>query len=139
MVSYSTNVRASLETVWQHFIYKIEHPENFVPGVSNVVIKERAPDFIIRDMDIVLPDGAKTTVSEKITHFPYCVKFLIIDHPIYSGHVDNIAERISDNETKITFALHWVNKKTGEPFSNEDVAKKAVQKTADYILQHNQI
>ena len=38
MIQYSTNVKATLDEVWQQFIYKIEHPENFVPGVSNVII-----------------------------------------------------------------------------------------------------
>ncbi len=136
MVSYTTNIKVPIEKVWQHFIYKIEHPENFVPGVSNVIIKEKTADLVIRDMDIALPDGSRAILTEKITHAPYTVKFLIINHPIYSGYVDNIAEKISDNETKITFSLHWINKQTGEPFSNPEIAKKAVLKTADYILQH---
>ena len=136
MISYTTNIKVPIEKVWQHFIYKIEHPENFVPGVSNVIIKEKTADFVIRDMDIALPDGSKVTISEKITHAPYTVKFLIVNHPVYNGYVDNIAEKISDNETKITFSLHWINKKTGDPFNNEEIAKTAVLKTADYILQH---
>ena len=134
MVSYTTNIKASLEKVWQHFIYKIENPENFVPGVSNVLIKEKTADFLIREMDIFLPDGVKASMTEKITQAPYNVRYLIINHPVYSGYVDNIAEKITDNETKITFSLHWVNKKTGEHFSNEEIAKNAILKTANYIL-----
>jgi hypothetical protein len=136
MVSYTTNIKVPIEKVWQHFIYKIEHPENFVPGVSNVIIKEKTADFVIRDMDIILLDGSKATLTEKITHAPYTVKFSIINHPVYSGYVDNLAEKISDNETKITFSLHWINKQSGEPFSNPEIAKNAVLKTVDYILQH---
>ncbi len=135
MVSHSETVNAPLSTVWEHFIYKIEHPEHFVPGVSNVVIREKTDDYVVRAMDIALPGGSKATVVEKITWAPYWVKFEILEHPVYTGHVDNLAEAISDNETKITYALHWVNKTTGEAFSNQEGPKSAVLKTVEYILQ----
>jgi hypothetical protein len=134
MISYSENIKVPLDVVWQHFIYKIEHPENFVPGVSNVAIKENNDAYIIREMDIESHGGLKVRLIEKITYFSYCVRFLIIDHPLYSGYVDNIAERISDNETKITFSLNWINKETGETFSNGEMIKNAVLKTVAFIL-----
>lgn len=134
MVSHSEIINAPIATVWKHFIYKIEHPEHFVPGVSNVVIREKTNDYVVRAMDIALPGGANTTVVEKITHEPYVVKFEILEHPVYTGHVINLAEVVSENETKITYALHWVNKTTGEPFSNQDGPKSAVLKTVEFIL-----
>ena len=134
MISYSENIKVPLDVVWQHFIYKIEHPENFVPGVSNVAIKENNDAYIIREMDIESHGGLKVRLIQKITYSPYCVRFLIIDHPLYSGYVDNIAERISDNETKITFSLNWINKETGETFSNGEMIKNAVLKTVAFIL-----
>ena len=134
MISYSENIKVPLDVVWQHFIYKIEHPEHFVPGVSNVSIKENNDAYIIREMDIEPDGGLKVRLIEKITYSPYWVKFLIIDHPVYSGYVDNIAERISDNETKITFSLNWTNKETGETFSNQEMIKNAVLKTVAFIL-----
>lgn len=134
MISYSENIKVPLDVVWQHFIYKIEHPEHFVPGVSNVSIKENNAEYIIREMDIEPQGGSKVRLVEKITYSPYWVKFLIADHPIYSGYVDNIAERISDNETKITFSLNWINKETGEIFSNQEMIKNAVLKTVAFIL-----
>ena len=135
MVSYSEIIEAPLEKVWEHFIYKIEHPENFVPGVSNVVMKEKTDDFVIRQMDISLPNQPKVTVTEKITHSPYQVNFLIIDHPIYKGFVDNFAEKISRTTTKITFSLNWVAKETGEAVNTQDIVRNAVLKTVDYILR----
>jgi ribosome-associated toxin RatA of RatAB toxin-antitoxin module len=52
MVQYTTIVKASLEKVWQHLILKIEKPENFVPGVSDVIILEKNEDgfFDIRKL-----------------------------------------------------------------------------------------
>jgi 4-hydroxy-L-threonine phosphate dehydrogenase PdxA len=135
MVSFSTNIHAPLDQVWEHFLYKIEHPEHFVPGVSNVEIIEKTGDYVLRAMELTTPDGAQARVVEKIIHAPYTVKFLIVDHPKFSGHVDNLAEKISENETKITFSMYWVNKETGEPFSNQELVKSAVLKTVSFMLQ----
>lgn len=135
MISHSEKIKVPIEKVWEHFLYKIEHPEHFVPGASNAVIKEKSSDYVIREMDIALPNGLNARISEKITYAPYSVKFQIIDHPIYKGHVDNIAEKISDNETQITYSLYWENKNTGEIVSNNDIVKNAVLKTAEYILK----
>ena len=63
MVSYSEIVEAPLEKVWKDFIYKIEHPENFVPGVSNVMMKEKTDAFVIRQMDISLPVCSQTNLN----------------------------------------------------------------------------
>lgn len=136
MISYSAIAKASLKDVWEHFIYKIDNPQHFVPGVSNVIIKEKNDDYVIRQMDIQIKDGPKNTVVEKITSTPYHVKFEIIEHPVFTGHVDNFAEFISENETKVTFAMQWKNKATGEMQSNEALIKEAVMKTIAFIESH---
>ena len=61
--------------------------------------------------------------------------FLIIDHPVYKGFVDNFAEKITDSTTKITFSLSWFNKETGEAMNNQDIVRNAVLKTVDHILR----
>ncbi|GBL35751.1 hypothetical protein EMGBS15_13460 [Filimonas sp.] len=134
MIQYSVNIEVPLAMVWSHFHAKIEHPENFVPGVSDVQIKEKTDDHVIRSMHISMPDGTGATVVEQITHTPYKVRYLVIDHPVYSGYVDNIAEPVSEQVTNITYVMHWVNKQSGEPFTNEEIAKNAVLKTIAHIL-----
>jgi hypothetical protein len=126
MVSHSEIIQVPIEKVWEHFIYKIENPQHFVPGVSNAVIHEKTSDHVLRSMDVTNPAGAKSALVEKITSAPY---------PMYEGHVDNLAEKISDTETRITYSIHWKNKETGEAFANADMPKMAVLKTVDYILQ----
>ena len=133
MISYSETIKIPLGIVWENFIYKIDNPENFVSGVNNVIIKEKNAEFTLRQMDIVSPDGLGHQIVEKITFSPTWVKFLIIEHPIYSGYVSNLAEKITEYETKITFSINWKNKVTGELFSNHDIVKNAVLKTVDFI------
>lgn len=135
MISHSEIVNVPLATVWEHFLYKIDHPEHFVPGVSGVVIKEKTANYTIREMNIAQPDGKSIRFSEKITASPYLVKFLIIEHPLYEGYVDNIAEAISPNETKITYSINWVNKTTGEAFAHQPIVTNAVIKSVAFILE----
>lgn len=136
MITYSAIAPASLQNVWEHFIYKIENPQYFVPGVSNVVIKQKNDDYVIRQMDVQMPDGIKNTVTEKITFSPYHMKFEIINHPLFTGYVNNIAEFISNNETKITFAMYWKNIATNEVINNENIIKEAVTKTISFIAKN---
>jgi ribosome-associated toxin RatA of RatAB toxin-antitoxin module len=135
MISHSTTIPASIENVWKNFLLKIAHPENFVPGVSNIEILEEKPNEVLRAMDIQTPNAPKIRFTEKITWSPYWVKFEIIDHPFHTGYVDNLAEKISDTETKITFTLNWKNKVTGEDFTQQEIITNAVNKTAAYILE----
>lgn len=132
MVQYTTIVNASLEKVWQHLILKIEKPENFVPGVSDVIILEKNEDFVTRKMTITTAENASTLV-EKITFVPYKVRFLIVEHPKFEGYVDNDIKPISENETEMTFTINWKDKITQSEFDTQEMVKNAVLKTKTFI------
>jgi ribosome-associated toxin RatA of RatAB toxin-antitoxin module len=132
MVQYSTTVNAPLEKVWQHLILKIEKPENFVPGVSDVLIMEKKEDFVTRKMTITTEENA-TNLVEKITFIPYKVRFLLIEHPKFDGYVDNDIKPISENETEMTFTINWKDKVTQSEFDNQEMVKSAVLKTKTFI------
>ncbi len=132
MVQYTTTVHANLEKVWHHLIYKIENPENFVPGISDVFILEKNDDFVIRKMTVTTPDNT-TTLTEKITFIPYKVRFLLVEHPKFEGYVDNDIKPISDDETVITFTINWKDKTTQSEINNFELVKNAVEKTKLYI------
>lgn len=136
MASFSAIINASLEKVWNHLIYKIEHPEAFVPGVSNVIILEKTNKYVLREMTISLED-IPIQIIEKITSEPNCVRFEIVEHPKFKGCVDNEATAISDNETQITYTMNWVDKVTETPFENSEIIKNAVLKTKHYIEQNS--
>ena len=132
MVQFSTTVNATLEKVWQHLLLKIERPENFVPGVSDVVILEKKEDFVTRKMTITTEENA-TTLVDKITFVPYKVRFLLVEHPKFEGFVDNDIKFISENETEITFTINWKDKTTQSEFDNSEMVKNAVLKTKTFI------
>lgn len=135
MTSFSVIVTAPLEKVWESLMYKIEHPEAFVPGVGNVIIIEKTDGFVLRQMTVAV-EGNSVKIIEKITSAPYLIRFEIIDHPQFEGYVDNEAVAISKNETQITFTMNWVDKQTKIQFGNSDLIKNAVLKTKLYIEQN---
>ena len=132
MVQYTTTVHATLEKVWQNLIYKIENPENFVPGISDVFVLEKNDDFVIRKMTVTTPDNT-TTLTEKITFIPYKVSYFLVEHPKFEGYVDNDIKPISDDETEITFTINWKDKTTQSEINNFELVKNAVEKTKLYI------
>lgn len=132
MVSYSTTIQTSIDRVWEHLLYKIERPEAFVPGVSEVLILEKNNEFVVRQMTITMNDVA-SKVLEKITFSPYSVRFELLEHPKFNGHVDNDAVFISENETQLTYTMNWIDKQTQIAFSTHEIMKNAVLKTKDFI------
>lgn len=135
MAQFSTIVNASFETTWNHLILKIEHPENFVPGISNVYILEKTADYIVREMMVTTAD-ATSVLKEKITFIPYKVRFELLEHPKLEGYVDNDIRFISDTETEMTFTINWKDKTTQTAINNLDMVKKAVLKTKTHIETH---
>jgi hypothetical protein len=137
MVQFTTTVNASLELTWKNLLDKIDNPQNFVPGVSDVIISEKNTDFVLRQMTIT-NDMGSTILKEKITFEPYKVRFLLLDHPKLEGYVDNDIKAISDNETEMTFSIHWIDKTTKIEINDFELVKNAVLKTKNYI-ENNQL
>ena len=132
MTRATTIINASLEKVWSELLFKIDHPENFVPGVSDVLILEKNSNYVIRKMTITTVENV-FSITEKITFQPFIVQFFIIDHPQYEGYVENEAKSISEQKTEITFTMNWKNKTTQEIVQNSAILENAVLKTKEYI------
>lgn len=134
IISHTEIVNAPLTKVWEHLLFKINHPQYFVPNVSEVEILEKSTEFTIRKMTVKMPNQ-EMTIIEKITSKNYQVNFEIIQHPIFSGYVNNIAEPINENSTKLTYTMCWLNTSNQTPANNMEVLKGAVIKSKEYIEQ----
>jgi hypothetical protein len=132
IISHTEIIDASIQDVWKHLLYKIDYPEHFVPNVSGVEILEKNAAATIRKMTVTMPTQA-VTIIEKITAAPYLVKFEIIEHPTFTGYVDNLAEVIDEHSTRLTYTMCWLNKATNTTANNMDILKAAVQKSKQYI------
>ena len=137
MVQYTTIINATLSKVWEHLLLKIEHPEHFVPGLSNVSILDKNTEFVTRQMTITTEEKS-INIKEKITYIPYNVRFFIVEHPEIEGFVDNEINYISETKTEITFTMNWKNKITKSEINNLELVKKAVLKTKEFIEKTNE-
>ena len=66
-VSHRTRVRATPEHLWSLLLNKIERPDQYIPGVSDVVVEQRADEFTI-NRSMRLNGGAP--IRELITADP---------------------------------------------------------------------
>lgn len=134
-ISYSEIVNAPLNKVWQHLLYKIDHPEKFVPHVSDVVVIEKNTQCTIRQMKINMPDNT-ITIVEKITAIPYIVRFEIMEHPDVRGCVENHAEAINEHTTRLTYTMNWQKKSDNASANNLDILKRAVILSKNYMEEN---
>jgi hypothetical protein len=135
MVSYTHAVLLPISKVWEHFLYKVEHPEHFVPGVSDVQVLEKVDTHVLRQMNLSTPQGDIVTLVERITHKPFEVCYAILEHPKFKGYVLNQAVAINESETAITYAIHWQDRLTEAWYTEEATAKNAVLKSIAYMEQ----
>ncbi len=134
-IAHTEIVNSPLDKVWQHLLYKIDYPEKFVPHVSDVVVIEKNEEATIRQMKINMPDKA-ITIMEKITATPYVVRFEIMEHPLVNGFVENLAEAIDLQTTRLTYTMNWINKESHQSENKPEVLKAAVLKSKNYIEEH---
>ncbi len=80
--SFRTMVHAQLDTVWKLLLDRIENPQNYLHGVEDVMISERSPAGIIRELkwegkairEKIVPDDAAYSITHEI-----------LEHPLYTG------------------------------------------------------
>lgn len=136
-ISHTEIISASIHDVWKHLLFKINHPQHFVPNVSGVEILKKNEAATIRKMTVTLPTQTMTIV-EKIIASPYLVRFEIMEHPTFTGYVNNLAEAIDEHTTRLTYTMSWLNKATNTAANNLDILKAAVQKSKQYIEHQSQ-
>ena len=132
LISHQEIVNAPIEKVWDHLIYKIEHPQYFVPNVEEVEVLEKKASYTIRKMKLKMPDQTLFIV-EKITWSTHQVRFEITEHPTLEGFVDNFVEAITNESTLLTYKMNWQNKITKSSANNLDILKSAVLKSKNFI------
>lgn len=131
-ISYSEKINAPIKKVWEALILKIEHPEMFVPNVSNVKIIEKTEDYVIRQMRIQ-NNEIPIDLTEKITATPFIVWFEIISHPRFEGYVTNEAIKINEKETELKYSMNWKEKATQLEANNIEMLKSAVLLSKAFI------
>ncbi len=63
-ISHSEIIDASIHDVRKHVLFKIDHPQHFVPNVSGVEILEKNGAATIRKMTVTLPTQTMTVIEK---------------------------------------------------------------------------
>ncbi len=85
-ISFDAKVRARRETVWQLLIDKVENPAGYIPGVVEAKILERYDNGVLRE---VRTQGMVMKEQVAIDEARGEVRYLLLEHPLFSGQVTN--------------------------------------------------
>ncbi|CAF1550196.1 unnamed protein product, partial [Didymodactylos carnosus] len=110
-IEHTEKINATFLTVWKLMLDKIEHPSNYTPGVSNIVLVENTSEYIIREMTL----GDLGSIRERITwdddDSPGIgkVTYILEKHPKYKGEVVNWVRRAKDDpkQTELEYQIRW--------------------------------
>ncbi|MEH1860999.1 MAG: nuclear transport factor 2 family protein [Nostoc sp.] len=126
--TFSSPVNASLSTVWNVLLDKIENPERYNPEARDYKVIEKCSNSILREMKAL-----NMTVTEKITWDEKTgeVRHILVNNPLFTGHAVNTVIRPTSNNPNelpiITYTLDW------EPYNEE--ARKIAQIIQPKITQ----
>jgi hypothetical protein len=83
-VSFSANVFAPVEKLWELLLRRVEHPNEYLPGIEEVRILERQRDALVRELS-----GHGLFIKERVTidKLKREVRYLLLEHPLFSGIV----------------------------------------------------
>ena len=85
--TYSSPVNATLETVWDFFMDKMQNPQTYIPYVvEDFKVLERYDDGILREIRT-----AQMHMKERVTVDKQAGKviFDVVDHPLFTGQLIN--------------------------------------------------
>ncbi|MBJ6724977.1 AtaL-like protein [Geomesophilobacter sediminis] len=107
-LSFTTEVYASFETMWDLLLRKVEEPQAFLPDVIRARVLQQYPDGVLRE---VRTDGMLVKEKVVLDRAHGEVHFFMVEHPLFSGRV---VHRISATSTHnpaapllLTIEMHW--------------------------------
>ena len=85
-ISYSCEVHAALDTVWNLLIERVEQPQSYLPGVVQSRILQHYGNGVLREIR-----GEGMLIKEKVViDKPHGeIHFFLLEHPLFSGRVVN--------------------------------------------------
>jgi hypothetical protein len=127
-ISFSANVLAPVETLWELLLRRIEHPNEYLPGIEEVLITERHGDVLTREVR-----GKGLFIKERVTIDPRKreIRYLLLEHPLFSGVVTHSVVPLSRQSpvapVRLSMVANWVPR-------NEE-AEGLIVKTMSSALQ----
>lgn len=107
-LEYFVPVNASLQTIWDVLLDRIEHPERYMQGVDSFEFLESTEDFAVREILIQgFPLRERITIDERLGE----VRYALQDHPLFRGDVYNALIPPANDDPKalpvVQFRMDW--------------------------------
>jgi len=108
-ISFSANVLAPVETLWELLLKRVEHPNEYLPGIEEVRIVERQGDMLVREVS-----GRGLFIKERVTidKGKREIRYLLLEHPLFSGTVTHRLVPLSRQSpvapVQLTMVANWV-------------------------------
>ena len=124
-IEYFAPVDASLQTIWNVLLDRIEHPDRYMQGVDSFQFVESTEDYAVREILIQnFPLRERITIDERLGE----VRYELLEHPLFRGDVYNALIPPAEDDPKakpvVQFRMDW------QPLNEEgqavDVAGKEV-------------
>ncbi len=107
-IEYFVPVDASLQTIWNVLLDRIEHPERYMLGVDSFEFLESTEDYAVRQILIKgFPLKERITIDERMGE----VRYELMDHPLFQGDVFNAIIPPAQDDLKakpvVQFRMNW--------------------------------
>jgi hypothetical protein len=109
--SFSANVFAPVETLWGLVLKRVEHPNEYLPGIEEVRIIEHRENILIRELR-----GNGLFIKERVTvdKMKREIRYLLLEHPLFSGTVTHRVVPLSRQSpvapVHLSMVANWVPK-----------------------------
>ena len=107
-LEYHAPVDASLQTIWNVLLDRIEHPDRYLAGVESFSFPESEEEYAVREVmiqGVMLKE--RITIDERQGE----VRYVLLEHPLFSGEVFNALIPAAKDDPKakpiIQFRMDW--------------------------------
>ena len=142
-IDYYVPVDASLQTIWNVLLDRIEHPDRYLAGLESFSFPEGNEEYAIREVIMNgQPLRERITIDERQGE----IRYQLLDHPLFAGDVFNALIPPDENDPKakpvVQFRMDWrplnaeatlVEEEAGEAI--QDSLKQAVHYVRD-LAEH---
>ena len=129
--SFSTPIRASVETLWSVLKDKAENPGRYVPGFIESEVLERNPDNMLCRLYTDRFDIVERITVDEDNHAVY---FDLLDHPDVIGLLINKIEKEPsvDGYPILSYAYDWQQRQSsGEAGDMSNIVQNALQRAKE--------
>ncbi len=107
-LEYFAPVDASLQTIWNVLLDRIENPSRYMLGVDSCEFPESTEEYAVREVKIQgFPLRERITIDERMGE----VRYQLVDHPLFQGDVYNALIPPAEDDPKakpvVQFRMDW--------------------------------